>query len=135
MTQRRITDDLQALLDVLPPPITESVIEEDDSDNLLEVILDLGRVPTARFIDREVVLSKREVSHADLENATGRIGEFDSDNRAGLERTLHRISAIRNRRSHIVGLTCRVGRAVYGTTDIIKDLIESGKSLRLLWRP
>lgn len=135
MTQRRITDDLQALLAVLPPPITEAVVEEDDSDNLLEVILDLGRVPTARFIDREIVLSKGEITHADLEYVTGRIGEFDSDNRAGLERTLHRISAIRNRRSHIVGLTCRVGRAVYGTTDLIKDLIESGKSLLLLGRP
>jgi stage III sporulation protein SpoIIIAA len=135
MLQRRITDDLQALLDVLPPHITKSVIEEDDNDNLLEVILDLGRVPTARFIDREVVLSKIEVTHADIEYVTSRIGEFDSDNRAGLERTLHRISAIRNRRSHIVGLTCRVGRAVYGTTDIIKDLIESGKSLLLLGRP
>ena len=135
MKQRRITDDLQALLDVLPPPITEAVIEENDNDNLLEVILDLGRVPTARFIDREVVLSQEEVTHANLEYVTGRIGEFDSDNRAGLERTLHRISAIRNRRSHIVGLTCRVGRAVYGTTDLIKDLIESGKSLLLLGRP
>jgi stage III sporulation protein SpoIIIAA len=135
MTQRRITDDLQALLGVLPPHITKAVIEEDDRDNLLEVILDLGRVPTARFIDREIVLSKVEVTRADLEYVTGRIGDFDSDNRAGLERTLHRISAIRNRRSHIVGLTCRVGRAVYGTTDLIKDLIESGKGLLLLGRP
>jgi stage III sporulation protein SpoIIIAA len=135
MTQRRITDDLQALMDVLPEHIHHAVIEEDDSDNLLEVILDLGRVPTARFIDREVVLSQTEVTHTDIDYVTDRIGEFDSDNRAGLERTLHRISAIRNRRSHIVGLTCRVGRAVYGTTDLIKDLIESGKSLLLLGRP
>ncbi len=135
MTQRRITDDLQALLGVLPEHIHYAVIEEDDSDNLLEVILDLGRVPTARFIDREVVLSQTEVTQADIQYVTDRIGEFDSDNRAGLERTLHRISAIRNRRNHIVGLTCRVGRAVYGTTDLIKDLIESGKSLLLLGRP
>jgi len=135
MTQRRITDDLQALMGVLPQHITKSVLEEDDSDNLLEVILDLGRVPTARFIDREVVLCQTEVTHADIEYVTGRISEFDSDNRAGLERTLHRISAIRNRRRHIVGLTCRVGRAVYGTTDLIKDLIDSGKSLLLLGRP
>jgi stage III sporulation protein SpoIIIAA len=135
MTQRRITDDLQALMDVLPKHIHHAVIDEDDSDNLLEVILDLGRVPTARFIDREVILSQTEVNHTDIEYVTSRIGEFDSDNRAGLERTLHRISAIRNRRSHIVGLTCRVGRAVYGTTDLIKDLIESGKSLLLLGRP
>jgi len=135
MTQRRITDDLQALLDVLPPETKQAVAKADDSDNLLEVILDLGRVPTARFVDRELVLSDTEITHADLEYVVGRIGEFDADNRAGMERTLHRISAIRNRRGHIVGLTCRVGRAVYGTTDIIKDLIESGKSLLLLGRP
>ncbi len=135
MTQRRITDDLQALMDVLPDHIHHAVIKEDDSDNLLEAILDLGRVPTARFIDREVVLSQTEVTHTDIDSVTDRIGEFDSDNRAGLERTLHRISAIRNRRGHIVGLTCRVGRAVYGTTDLIKDLIESGQSLLLLGRP
>ena len=135
MTQRRITDDLQALMEVLPEHIRNAVLEEDDSDNLLEVIMDLGRVPTARFIDREVVLSQAEVTREDIEYVTGRIGEFDSDNRAGLERTLHRISAIRNRRNHIVGLTCRVGRAVYGTTDLIKDLIESGKGLLLLGRP
>jgi len=135
MSQRRITDDLQALLDVLPPDTKSAVAKADDSDNLLEVILDLGRVPTARFVDRELVLSDTEITHADIEYVVGRIGEFDADNRAGMERTLHRISAIRNRRSHIVGLTCRVGRAVYGTTDIIKDLIESGKSLLLLGRP
>jgi stage III sporulation protein SpoIIIAA len=135
MTQRRITDDLQALLGVLPPLIAQAVREANDSDNLLEIILDLGRVPTARFVDREVVLSNVEVSHVDIDYVVDRIGEFDADNRAGLERTLHRISAIRNRRGHIVGLTCRVGRAVYGTTDIIQDLIESGKSLLILGRP
>jgi stage III sporulation protein SpoIIIAA len=135
MSQRRITDDLQALLAVLPAGITKAVLNADDSDNLLEVILDLGRIPTARYVDREVVLSKGEVGRVDIDFVVERIGEFDADNRAGLERTLHRIAAIRNRRGHIVGLTCRVGRAVYGTTDIIKDLIESGKSLLLLGRP
>jgi stage III sporulation protein SpoIIIAA len=99
------------------------------------VILDLGRVPTARFFDREVVLLNTEVTHEEIEAVVERIGAFDADNRAGLERTLHRIAAIRNRRGSIVGLTCRVGRAVYGTTDILKDLIESGKSLLLLGRP
>jgi stage III sporulation protein SpoIIIAA len=135
MSQRRITDDLQALLGVLPAGITQAVIEADDSDNLLEVILDLGRLPTARFVDREIVLSATEVPREDIDFVVERIGDFDADNRAGLERTLHRIAAIRNRRGHIVGLTCRVGRAVYGTTDIIKDLIESDKSLLLLGRP
>jgi stage III sporulation protein SpoIIIAA len=135
MGQRKITDDLQALLGVLPPAITQAAIRADDSDNLLEVILDLGRLPTARFVDRELVLVQTEVTRAEIDYVVERIGTFDADNRAGLERTLHRISAIRNRRSHIVGLTCRVGRAVYGTTDIIKDLIESGKSLLILGRP
>ncbi len=135
MSQRRITDDLQAMLDVLPPDITRAVTEANDSDNLLEVIMDLGRAPTARFVEREVPLSQTEITHADIDYVVTRIGNFDADNRAGMERTLHRISAIRNRRGHIVGLTCRVGRAVYGTTDIIKDLIESGKSLLLLGRP
>jgi len=135
MTQLRITDNLDAMLSVLPQPVVHKLGEMNRSDDLLEVILDLGRVPTARYVDGEYVLSETEVTHTDLEYVVDRIGEFDADNRAGLERTLHRISAIRNRRGHIVGLTCRVGRAVYGTTDIIKDLIESGKSLLLLGRP
>ncbi len=135
MTQRQITDDLQALLSVLPPAIGEAVKIANDSESLLEIIMDLGRLPTARFIEREITLSHIEVTHVDLQYVVERIGEFDADNRAGLERTLHRISAIRNRQGHIVGLTCRVGRAVYGTTDILKDLIESGKSLLLLGRP
>ncbi len=135
MDKRKITDDLNALLDVLPAPIAQAVRDYNASEDLLEVILDLGRLPTARYVEREVVLSKNEVTPLDIEFVVRRIGEFDADNRAGLERTLHRISAIRNRRGHIVGLTCRVGRAVYGTTDIIKDLIESGKSLLILGRP
>jgi stage III sporulation protein SpoIIIAA len=135
MTQREITDDLQILLEVLPPLIRQALSQYKDTDNLLEVIMDLGRLPTARFVDQEVTLTQVEITHIDLEYVVDRIGEFDEDNRAGLERTLHRISAIRNRRGHIVGLTCRVGRAVYGTTDIIQDLIESGKSLLILGRP
>jgi stage III sporulation protein SpoIIIAA len=135
MKRREITDDLHILMEVLPPLIRQALPKNEDSDNLLEVIMDLGRLPTARYVDREVSLTTVETTHLDLEYVTERIGDFDEDNRAGLERTLHRISAIRNRRGHIVGLTCRVGRAVYGTTDIIQDLIESGKSLLLLGRP
>src|SRR3990172_6146567 len=135
MTSKRITDNLDAMLGVLPPHLTQQLITLNRSDELLEVILDLGRVPTARFLDREEVLSEVEVTHSDIQYVVERIGDFDADNRAGLERTLHRISAIRNRRGQIVGLTCRVGRAVYGTTDIVKDLIESGQSLLLLGRP
>ena len=135
MTQRKITDDLNAMLEVLPSTISESLHRVDHWDELLEVILDLGRVPTARYLDGETVLDEHEVTRELIDFVVSRIGEFDADNRAGMERTLHRISAIRNRRGHIVGLTCRVGRAVYGTIDIIEDLVASGKSLLLLGRP
>jgi stage III sporulation protein SpoIIIAA len=135
MTSKRITDDLDAMLGVLPMGIVHKLSEINRQDDLLEVILDLGRIPTARYVDREVALSQAEVKREDIDYVVQRIGEFDSDNRAGMERTLHRISAIRNRHSHIVGLTCRVGRAVYGTIDIIQDIISSGKSVLLLGRP
>lgn len=136
MTQQKITDDLGALLDVLPQTITESVQRLNHSENLLEIIIDLGRLPTARFTTGEIPLwEDGEVTHEEINQVVKGIGDFDEDNRAGIERTLHRISAIRNRRGAIVGLTCRVGRAVYGTIDIIQDIIESGKSVLLLGRP
>src|SRR5512136_529306 len=135
MTRKRITDNLDVLLNVLPLELEKQLTKINRSDDLLEVIIDLGRIPTARYIDREESLSQVEVTHADINFVVERISAFDTDNRAGMERTLHRIAAIRNRRGDIVGLTCRVGRAVYGTTDIIQDLIEGGKSLLLLGRP
>ncbi|HKY53866.1 MAG TPA: AAA family ATPase, partial [Anaerolineales bacterium] len=135
MTQLKITDDLDALLDVLPLDIRHAVEKADDSENLLEIILDLGRIPTVRFVDRELELRETEVTRSEIDYVDERVGEFDADNRAGIERTLHRISAIRNRRSAVVGLTLRVGRAVYGTVDIIQDIIESGKSVLILGRP
>jgi len=135
MTQKRITDDLHALMAVLPSRIVEALTEANNSDNLLEIVLDLGRLPIARFVDKELALSDKEVERADIDYVVARIGEFAADTRAGLERTLHRISAIRNRHSTIVGLTCRVCRAVYGTIDIIQDLVESGKSILLLGKP
>ncbi|MFA5873629.1 MAG: AAA family ATPase, partial [Anaerolineales bacterium] len=135
MTQLKITDDLDALLGILPGNIVEAVHKANDYDNLLEIILDLGRVPTARYVQGETVLISKEITRAELDHVVERIGEFDADNRAGLERTLHRISCLRNRRGHIVGLTCRVGRAVYGTVDIIQDIVESGKSLLILGSP
>lgn len=132
---QKITDDLDLLLNVLPPHISEVVRELDDSDNLLEIVMDLGRLPTARFVNRETVLSDKEVTYEDIQMITKAISDFDADNRAGIERTLHRISAIRNRHHDVVGLTCRIGRAVYGTSDIIQDLIESGSSILILGRP
>ena len=133
--QQEITDDLDALVEVLPPSLQEALHALNHEDELLEVVLDLGRLPEARFVDREVILSSTEVSEEDMEYVPSRIGRFGDDNRAGLERTLHRISAIRNREDKIVGLTCRVGRAVYGTIDTIRDIVESGNSSLLLGRP
>jgi stage III sporulation protein SpoIIIAA len=133
--QKHITDDLDALLDVLPATVRHSVEKADDSENLLEIIMDLGRLPSARFVEREISLRDSEVSRAEIDYVDERVGDFDADNRAGIERTLHRISAIRNRRGAVVGLTLRVGRAVYGTVDIIQDIIESGKSVLILGRP
>jgi len=129
------TDDLDALLSILPPHIYQPLCQQENTSELLEVILDLGRSPEARFPQREVVLNPQEVTESDIEYVVSRISSFGDDNRAGIERTLHRISAIRNRKGRIVGLTCRVGRAVFGTIKVIEDLIQSGKSVLLLGRP
>jgi stage III sporulation protein SpoIIIAA len=133
--QMKITDDLEALLAVLPPHIERVLRQANEGDDLLEIVLDLGRRPEARFVNHELTLNEDEVTGREIEHVVSRIGEFDADNRAGIERTLHRISAIRNRRGGVVGLTCRVGRAVYGTIDIIRDIIESGQNILLLGRP
>jgi stage III sporulation protein SpoIIIAA len=135
LPSREITDDLDLLLRVMPPHIRESLHRQSDLKNLVEVVMDLGRQPEARFPARAVYLGESNITREDLDYVTHRVGAFTLDNRAGIERTLHRISAIRNRRDIIVGLTCRVGRAVFGTVDILRDVIESGKSLLLLGRP
>jgi stage III sporulation protein SpoIIIAA len=132
------TDNLDVLLAVLPPRISDAVAgagRREGYDNLVEIVMDLGRIPEARFQSGEVPLTDREVDREDLAFVAERIGAFGGDNRAGIERTLHRISAIRNRSGEIVGLTCRVGRAVFGTIAIMRDLIESGQSVLLLGRP
>ncbi|HLF29191.1 MAG TPA: R3H domain-containing nucleic acid-binding protein [Anaerolineae bacterium] len=135
MPQLRITDDLHVLLDVLPQAIADAVRQANRTNELLEIVMDLGRCPEARFVDTEVELSVNEVTQADIDGVVSRIGDFDADNRAGIERTLHRISGIRNRRGYVVGLTCRVGRAVYGTIDILEDILRTSKSILMLGRP
>ncbi len=135
MNSKQSHEDLRTLLSILPISITNSVEEIGREDELLEIVMDLGRAPTARYVDGERILREEEVSAGEIEQVVSGIGDFDDDNRAGIARTLHRISGIRNRRGQVVGLTCRVGRAVYGTIDIIEDIIAEGHSILILGRP
>ncbi len=140
-------DDLDLLLGTLPPHIRAPLQQLESEGDLLEVVLDLGRRPEARLSGgdstpgqghgryREAALSDEEVTAQDLDYVVSRIGAFGGDNRAGIPRTLHRISAIRNRRGEVVGLTCRVGRSVAGTVEILRDLVEGGRSVLILGRP
>ena len=133
--QRETIDDLDVLLASLPPEIVDAVHRLPNREELIEVVMDLGRRPEGRFPDAEVSLLDREVTDADIGFVIDHIGSFGDDNRAGIERTLHRISAIRNRNGKVVGLTLRVGRAVYGTIEIIADFVETGKSILIMGRP
>ncbi len=133
--RRLITDNLDLLLEIFPIVIRDKIDRHPRKNELIEVVMDLGRQPEARFPNEATYLDDIPVSKADLQHCIDRIGMFSGDNRAGIERTLHRISAMRNRQGEIVGLTCRIGRAVYGTIVSIRDLIETGKSILLLGRP
>jgi len=135
MSARPMTDDLELLLQVLPPAVRARIEPHPRRGELVELVLDLGRLPEARFPDGGEFLSDQPVLREDIAFVVERVGRFGKDNRAGIERTLHRISAIRNRVGDAVGLTCRVGRAVFGTVDILRDVIEDGQSILLLGRP
>ncbi len=128
-------EEIELLARALPTDLARALHERTDPSELLEIVLDLGREPEARVPGREVLLADRAVSGSDLEHVTNNVGQFGDDNRAGIERTLHRVSAIRNRSGRITGLTMRVGRAVTGTGEIIRDIVISGQSILLLGRP
>ena len=130
-----ITDDLAELIRILPPTIASSLQNLPQLPDLIEIVLDLGRIPEARLPDLGLELGTANVTREDLDYVIERIGQFSADNRAGIERTLHRISCIRNRQGAIIGLTCRVGRSVIGTIDLLRDLVESGRSILLMGRP
>ncbi len=132
---QRVTDDLDRLLEVLPQAVQTCLATEAARDQLIEVVLDLGRVPEARYPARAVSLGAEPLGRLELAAVVERVGAFGGDNRAGIERTLHRISAIRNRSGEIVGLTCRVGRSVFGTVAMVRDLLDGGDSLLLMGRP
>ena len=132
----QITDNLERLLEIFPRTVRKGLeLHEDDLVNLIEVVMDLGRLPQARLPGSFHYLSQDPITREDLRFVTERVGQFGPDNRAGIEATLHRISAIRNRGNEVVGVTCRVGRAIYGTEHVIRDVVESGKSILLLGRP
>ncbi|MEG4169475.1 MULTISPECIES: R3H domain-containing nucleic acid-binding protein [unclassified Microcoleus] len=131
----QITDDLNKLLDIVPDEIRQPLEQHPQRNNLIEIVMDLGRQPEARFPSLAEPLSQTPVSKAHLNYCIDRVGHFGGDNRAGIEQTLHRISALRNRSGEIIGLTLRVGRAVFGTIGIIRDLVETGQSILMLGRP
>ena len=135
--QVTVRDDLTRLYGVLPADVRDAVKNHPERKHLLEVVLDLGRAPEARFLGEigSMFLREAPVVEAELVAAAKAVGEFGGDNRAGIEGTLHRISCIRNRRGHIVGMTCRVGRAVTGHIDMIRDILPSGESVLFLGRP
>nr|QVY57887.1 hypothetical protein [Betaphycus gelatinus] len=130
-----IADDLDKLLEILPDFIRLPLQSHPKRKLLIEVVIDLGRKPEARFPHGPEYLSNVTISWQDLDFCIKRVGNFSEDNRSGIERTLHRISSIRNRKGNIIGLTCRVGRAIFGTISIIRDLLEKGESLLLLGKP
>lgn len=132
---RTYSDGLAELLEILPPVIREKLIASPQISKLIEVVLDYGRPAETRYIDSVERWENIIVSEHDIEFVVKSVGEFGDDNRAGIERTLHRISAIRNRHDKVVGLTCRVGRALEGTIDMIDDMVRSGKSILFLGKP
>jgi stage III sporulation protein SpoIIIAA len=135
IVEQTITDDLDQLLNILPTDLRAKIEQHPQKDHLIEVIMDLGRKPEIRFPNGAEDISEDVITQAQLAESITKLGDFGGDNRAGIERTLHRISAIRNRRGDVIGLTCRVGRAVYGTIGMIRDLVESGQSILMLGRP
>ena len=133
--QELVQEEMERLLEILPQRVKSRLTDQENLPDLLEVVLDLGRLPEARFPEGDVILDDREVTRDDLDYLVHQIGDFGDDNRAGMERTLHRISAIRNRKGQVVGITCRAGRAVFGTIKIIEDLAFANKNILLLGRP
>ncbi|KAG0462908.1 hypothetical protein HPP92_021384 [Vanilla planifolia] len=134
-TEGEFDDELARLLVLLPEDMRRRVEGHSELRYLVEVVMDLGRSPLARFPSGDFVLSERAITDEDIQYATSQVGDFAADNRAGISRTLHRISAIRNRKGAIIGLTCRVGRAISGSASLLRDLVKDGGSLLLIGPP
>ncbi|MFQ5459919.1 MAG: AAA family ATPase, partial [Anaerolineae bacterium] len=133
--ERTVVDEIDLLIAVLPAALQAALAAVEDKTDLVEIVMDLGRRPEVRTYHGQQVLGDSEVTETDLQHVVDQIGDFGDDNRAGIARTLHRISAIRNRKHEVIGLTLRIGRAVYGTVEPVRDVVESGESVLLLGRP
>jgi stage III sporulation protein SpoIIIAA len=135
MNKVEFYEDLEKLYKVLPPKVLE-YIKEKDLEDLVEIVLDLGRVPEIRRSDGKIeYLGRSLTTDLDINYLTEKIEDFASDNRSGIPATLHRISAIKNRKGKTIGLTCRIGRVVTGTIFCIKDIVLKNKSILFLGRP
>ena len=122
-------------MSVMPQKVVSN-IACNDMNEVIEIVLDIGRVPEIRYAGGKIQkLSCEVVNDDDINFVTSRIQEFTHDNRTGIPGTLHRISAIRNRQGKVVGLTCRIGRVVTGTIACIKDFCVQGKSILFLGPP
>ncbi|RYX99181.1 AAA family ATPase, partial [bacterium] len=133
--EKEIADDLDKLIAIMPPNVADILNKIENRGDLLEIVLDLGREPEIRFTQKIEYLDLPMVTIDDINYVVSRVGDFGKDSRAGIERTLHRISGIRNRKGIVIGLTCRVGRAIQGTVDVIRDLVESGRSILMMGIP
>ncbi|KAM7267408.1 hypothetical protein ACFE04_009574 [Oxalis oulophora] len=134
-TSSNVVVELELLLDVLPMSMRRELGKHGDIGELIEVVMDLGRKPLARFPTGDWEISEQVVNYEDIKHAISKVGDFSDDNRSGIDKSLHRISAIRNRKLQIIGLTCRVGRVVSGSAEIIRDLVEGGGSILVIGPP
>ncbi|WOK91799.1 hypothetical protein Cni_G00490 [Canna indica] len=130
-----VHDELELFLELVPPRMRRELARHEEIRELIEVVMDLGRKPIARFPSGDWIMSEQPVGLEDLSHAVSKVGDFSDDNRSGIDRSLHRISAIRNRKMQIIGLTCRVGRAISGSADMIRDLVEGGGSILVIGPP
>ncbi|KZV24764.1 hypothetical protein F511_14526 [Dorcoceras hygrometricum] len=130
-----VVSDMDLFLEIVPLRMKQELLRHDEIRQLIEVVMDLGRKPIARFPSGDWIISEQTVKPEDLRHAISKVGDFSDDNRSGIDRSLHRISAIRNRKMEIIGLTCRVGRAISGSAEIIHDLVEDGGSILVIGPP
>ena len=123
-------NEVEQLLALLPDNYHDM-----DTENLIEIVLDLGRPLEFRYTTGYVFVEDEIVNEILLNSVVSQVGHFAPDNRAGISGTLHRIPRIVDREGCTVGLTCRVGKPFMGAATIIKDLVDAGHNILLLGAP